>query len=91
MTFLHALKLLKSKRPQVCPNLGFELQLKAYEKNHSTPSQTFMLNPKKKEREQLPDIVKYNPLHTTSYNKSFRHEPLNRGSNLIMSKSLKPS
>lgn len=30
MTFHDALKLLKSKRPQVCPNLGFELQLKSY-------------------------------------------------------------
>jgi protein-tyrosine phosphatase len=32
MSFLAALKLLKSRRPQVCPNLGFELQLKAYER-----------------------------------------------------------
>jgi hypothetical protein len=30
MGFMQALKFLKSKRPQVCPNLGFELQLKAY-------------------------------------------------------------
>jgi hypothetical protein len=30
MSFLEALRLLKSKRPQVCPNLGFELQLKSY-------------------------------------------------------------
>jgi hypothetical protein len=30
MTFLEALKYTKSKRPEVCPNLGFELQLKKY-------------------------------------------------------------
>jgi len=36
MTFAQALKFLKAKRPQVCPNLGFELQLKNYEvKQHS--------------------------------------------------------
>ncbi len=37
MTFAQGLKFLKSKRPQVCPNLGFELQLKNYEtKQHAT-------------------------------------------------------
>lgn len=30
MSFLEALKFTKSKRPEVCPNLGFELQLKKY-------------------------------------------------------------
>lgn len=46
MTFLQALKFLKLKRPQVCPNLGFELQLKSYEKTHSLPSSTFLLTSK---------------------------------------------
>jgi hypothetical protein len=32
MNFKDALKLCKNKRPQICPNLGFELQLKEYEK-----------------------------------------------------------
>lgn len=32
MDFISALKLTKTKRPVVCPNLGFELQLKSYEK-----------------------------------------------------------
>lgn len=31
MNFKDALKHCKAKRPQVCPNLGFELQLKNYE------------------------------------------------------------
>jgi hypothetical protein len=30
MNFINALKLVKSKRYQICPNLGFELQLKSY-------------------------------------------------------------
>jgi len=32
MTFKEALRYAKNKRPQICPNLGFELQLKDYEK-----------------------------------------------------------
>ena len=32
MSFKEALKYCKDKRPQICPNLGFELQLKEYEK-----------------------------------------------------------
>lgn len=30
MTFLEALRFTKSARPEICPNLGFELQLKKY-------------------------------------------------------------
>lgn len=33
LTFQEALNYCKKKRPQVCPNLGFERQLKLYEKN----------------------------------------------------------
>jgi protein-tyrosine phosphatase len=32
LSFKGALQLCKEKRPSICPNLGFELQLKAYEK-----------------------------------------------------------
>ena len=48
MTFLQALKFVKGKRPCVCPNLGFELQLKSYEKAHSLPTHTFMMSTRKK-------------------------------------------
>jgi|688.fasta_scaffold557811_1 hypothetical protein len=54
MSFLHALRFVKSKRPQVCPNLGFELQLKAYEKTHHTTGNQMLFTIKKKERKELP-------------------------------------
>lgn len=50
MSFLQALKFLKTKRPQVCPNLGFELQLKSYEKVHHNSTNIFTLASKKKEK-----------------------------------------
>lgn len=48
MTFLQALKFLKSKRPQVCPNLGFELQLKSYERLHRTGTNLFLVTSKRR-------------------------------------------
>jgi hypothetical protein len=54
MGFLEALNFLKAKRPGVCPNLGFELQLKAYEKSHASAARTFILLTKKKARKELP-------------------------------------
>jgi hypothetical protein len=87
MTFLQALKFLKSKRPQICPNLGFELQLKAYEKTHHSTGNIFVLTRKKQEKKELPEIVKYQPMAT--YNKTF-HRDEGRMGGLILSKSLKP-
>jgi len=51
-----------------------------------------MLATKKKEKAPLPEITKYNPMHTTVYNCGFRNNPntLNRSSHMTMSKSLKP-
>jgi serine/threonine/tyrosine-interacting protein len=66
MTFLNALKLCKSKRPHVCPNLGFELQLKAYEKMLQT---SLLVEQKKKLSKELPELTKYQPFST--FNKSF--------------------
>lgn len=54
MGFLQALKFLKTKRPQVCPNLGFELQLKSYEKVHHNSGNIFVLTSKKREKKELP-------------------------------------
>lgn len=45
---MEALKFVKSKRPQICPNLGFELQLKAYEKSHNNTNNVFALTRKKR-------------------------------------------
>ena len=85
MNFLQTLKYLKSRRPGICPNLGFELQLKTYEKARFSPQNTFLLATKKRQlgshipdsikSTPLPDIMKSSPypLHTTSYNKSFRN------------------
>lgn len=88
MGFLQALKFLKSKRPQVCPNLGFEMQLKAFEKSHSIGN-TFIFAQKKKEKKELPEIVKYQPLAT--YNKTFHRESDGKNGSLTLSKSLKPT
>lgn len=47
-----------------------------------------LLTNKKKEKNQLPEIVKYQPLAT--YNKSFHRESEGRIGSLTLSKSLKP-
>jgi hypothetical protein len=86
MGFLQALKFLKTKRPQVCPNLGFELQLKSYEKLHHNSANHLIVTNKKKE---LPEIAKYQALST--YNKSFLKEfEEGRVGHLTLSKNLKP-
>jgi hypothetical protein len=36
MSFKEALRHCKTRRPQICPNLGFELQLKAYGKRRGS-------------------------------------------------------
>lgn len=87
MSFLNALKLCKSKRPQVCPNLGFELQLKAYEKMLQTTS--LVMEHKKKSSNELPELTKYQPFST--FNKAFLRETTGRQSNSTLSKSVRPS
>ena len=88
MTFLQALKLCKEKRPQVCPNLGFELQLKAYEKSHHSSQNIFLLTTKKKDKKDLPEISSSKPSVHSTYGRPFRRS--GRESNIIMGKSLKP-
>lgn len=88
MTFHQALKHLKEQRPQVCPNLGFELQLKAYEKSHNASQNIFLLTTKKKEKQNLPDIVKEKPPAHSTYGRPFRRN--GRESHVNMGKSLKP-
>lgn len=68
LSFHTALKLCKSKRPQVCPNLGFELQLKTYEKSHATLSQTSNLiiaRTRDKDQKQLPKLSRNEHFHST--------------------------
>lgn len=88
MTFLDALRFLKSKRPQVCPNLGFELQLKIYEKNQTEVANIFLLTHKKKSKNQeFPDLVKKPALQST-YARPFVRSGRDR--NEMLGKSLKP-
>lgn len=46
MSFLDALKFTKTKRPQICPNLGFELQLKKYASNFTNSTSQTLQKPK---------------------------------------------
>jgi hypothetical protein len=84
MSFLPALKLCQCKRPQVCPNLGFELQLKAYEKQLQRGSQSV-----KKKSSELPELAKYQPFSTHNNRSFVRVLREGRDSNSTLSKSLK--
>ena len=70
MTFLQALKYLKSKRPQVCPNLGFQLQLKNYEALNSY-SKNLSQRKSVQKSDNRPVVFKRTGFNITTYNKSY--------------------
>lgn len=56
MSFLDALRFTKAKRPQICPNLGFELQLKKYASSNTNSEIQTLQKPK-------PVSIKTQPKH----------------------------
>ena len=81
MRFSQALKLLKTKRAQVCPNLGFQLQLKNYQALNNY-SQNVLRRKSLRKSENLPGIAKPASFNITAYNKVFQPEiQANRRSN----------
>ena len=85
MGFSQALKFLKTKRAQVCPNLGFQLQLKNYQALNNY-SQNVLRRKSLRKSENLPGIAKPASFNITAYNKVFWPEiQANRRSNQSIS------
>jgi hypothetical protein len=88
MSFPQALKLVKGKRPEACPNLGFELQLKQYASlASSTNNSTISSLPAKNPYGTISDNLYFSPIQfisrsqlSQSTDKSFP-EVLQRGRN----------
>lgn len=92
MSFAAALKLCKTKRPQVCPNLGFQLQLKAYDKKlHQETTQSLEI--KSQTNKPFP-ILKQRQLekNITNFHRSYYElkEVKGKQSNLTLSKQPRP-